>query len=676
MTQCVIKRNMKFSLRQFLLISTIVWGGSSGVWADDALSYLPYFGPAAGGTAIQVFSNSFKNGFDNSCVVFLGSNPCNNIQLVSAQEIDCAAPAGTGTLALTVNCFDGRSAASSQAFTFYAPLALNVTGGNNLAGTSVTATATGGLPPYRYYAAQDGCASVDETTGAGKILPTCKPTGNWGGWTAFTVQDSTGAQISANYEVKTSLTLDLSQMYLPVNQQREIVAQGGQPPYQYQVVSGPVTVQLAQSGYQYEYVIAGAVAGEFTLRVTDALGQTVVATQQVVDHDFLASTTGYNGPAGRQFAIEGVGQDYMGRTETQYKLLRTRQNHLLFAGQLADYTVVKDQKVFGPSALALIDVNSAKTFNINTYGGASGKTEEFGDAIELSSGKFILAGSIDHSGLLQGDSTRATLVRANVDLTPDTSFSGGQAMVVVQPKLAETITSVVEERSGSLLVALRSYDNGPQTAQFYLVRVSADGKQQDSVFVAPQENTYSKSFLAKLPSGDIMMVVNSVGGARFFKVKDGAALSAQNLIEQTALNNQVKNYTVSYVHTGGNQVVMKMLTGNDADGVLSLVGDGEINPNLGNGKSIFVPQDSKQSVISFTDFAVLSDGKILLESNKAAPIVRLNTDGKVDTTYGTEVINSYQNLNDMMVLSLDEKQIDAVSVQDYNAVFSDLLIQL
>jgi hypothetical protein len=90
----------------------------------------PTLGPAAGGTQVTIFGTGFING----ATVKFGSTPAPGVTFGSALSLLATAPAGTGTVGVTVTNPDGQSATLQGAFTYQAPAPLSITGINPVSG--------------------------------------------------------------------------------------------------------------------------------------------------------------------------------------------------------------------------------------------------------------------------------------------------------------------------------------------------------------------------------------------------------------------------------------------------------------------------------------------------------------------------------------------------------------
>jgi hypothetical protein len=153
-------------MRLTLGIALFLFSALSGTTAhaDPILSVLPVFG--IGFDSFQVFGN----GFDPSCVVWLGGNPCRAISVISSTEIDCTTPAATvpdSVTDVTVECFStGKTQTLQNAFIYYSPVVLvgNPNNGYLRAGESVVVPIKDGLVPYEVSEQGDPCFQFDANT--------------------------------------------------------------------------------------------------------------------------------------------------------------------------------------------------------------------------------------------------------------------------------------------------------------------------------------------------------------------------------------------------------------------------------------------------------------------------------------------------------------------------------
>ncbi len=126
-------------------------GGTSATSSADEFSYVPRptvvdvnpaAGPAAGGTSVTITGTNLNE----ATAVKFGSTSATGVKVVSATSIMAVAPAGTGTVDVTVSTPGGTSATSSADRFSYVPLptvtSVSPNAGPTAGGTSVTITGT------------------------------------------------------------------------------------------------------------------------------------------------------------------------------------------------------------------------------------------------------------------------------------------------------------------------------------------------------------------------------------------------------------------------------------------------------------------------------------------------------------------------------------------------------
>jgi hypothetical protein len=145
-----------------------------------------------------------------------------------------------------------------------------------------TFTATGGVGPYSYTVVVPGAGSVGVSTGA-YVAPSVA------GTETVRVTDSLGNTSNATVTIIGPVQIAPTSISLIINGTTTFTASGGKTPYAYSVVTGGGgTINSSTGAYT-----APATVGSYTIRVTDALGQTsdsIVATNAVLDLSPNAST--------------------------------------------------------------------------------------------------------------------------------------------------------------------------------------------------------------------------------------------------------------------------------------------------------------------------------------------------------------------------------------------------
>ncbi len=239
---------------------------------------------------------------------------------------------------------------------------------------------------------------------------------------------------------------------------------------------------------------------------------------------------------------------------------------------------------------ALVRYNADGTLDTSFGGGdgiviktLGGKDVAYSVAIQ-SDGKIVVAGYCDV------DNENLALVRYNADGTLDTSFGGGDGIVTTGLGGSERAYSVAIQSDGKIVVA--GYSNASGTYDFALVRYNADGTR-DTTF----------------------------GGG------DG--------IVTTGLGASDYGFSVA-IQSDGKIVVAGFSSGKFA--VVRYNADGSLDTSFGGGDGIVTTNaggyDEGHSV------AIQSDGKIVVAGYSNASgtydfaLVRYNADGTRDTTFG------------------------------------------
>jgi type IV pilus assembly protein PilY1 len=111
--------------------------------APDVVSISPENGPTAGGTTVTITGTGFQSG----AKVYFGTNEATNVVVVSATQITCKTPAGSGTVNVKVENPDSQSDTLVNIFTYSTvtpnPTVTKVTPDNGLTTEEKTVTITG-----------------------------------------------------------------------------------------------------------------------------------------------------------------------------------------------------------------------------------------------------------------------------------------------------------------------------------------------------------------------------------------------------------------------------------------------------------------------------------------------------------------------------------------------------
>lgn len=288
-------------------------------------------------------------------------------------------------------------------------------------------------------------------------------------------------------------------------------------------------------------------------------------------------------------------------------------------------------------------------------------------------GKILVAGHAGTNATFQ-----MTVVRYNTDGSLDSSFGNDGSVRFPVGPLKSFVTDLVQQPDGKILVGGRTWDD--ISGNFALVRLNEDGSF-DTTFgtngishITTSENDVAET-ISLLDDGKILLAgyrENNFTIAKF---------NADGSIDTTF---GVNGWTV-LIYTEGSSYIRDMAVQNDGKIVVSgfalngdnryqiaaarLNVDGSLDNSFGtNGKVIF-------NVGDWNDFseglALQADGKILIGGHKwiaSNPlkndlvVVRLNTDGSIDNSYGTNGAASARlvdgnNYSTSMVLQADQKPI-------------------
>jgi uncharacterized delta-60 repeat protein len=261
--------------------------------------------------------------------------------------------------------------------------------------------------------------------------------------------------------------------------------------------------------------------------------------------------------------------------------------------------------------------------------------------VEQADGKLVLAGNINTP---QGRRDFG-LIRLNSDGSLDTTFNGsGKLTVGIETvgNATDEARSVFQQADGKLVVAGFSDTAGGGTRKFSLIRVNTDGTL---------DTTFSGD-------GKVLLAEGSSGNEQAFSV----------------------------IQQADGKLVAVGLSGTDFL-AYRLNADGSLDTSFGNAGKVLAPVGPAQ------DFAFevvqQADGKLVIGGHSASPnsrldfsAVRLNTDGSLDTTFGTggkvlHDLGSSQNRAYALLLQPDGKLVLAGEVgRPASGVFDVGLIRL
>ncbi|MES2128830.1 MAG: hypothetical protein V4463_16295 [Pseudomonadota bacterium] len=280
--------------------------------------------------------------------------------------------------------------------------------------------------------------------------------------------------------------------------------------------------------------------------------------------------------------------------------------------------------------------------SIDNHGGyAAGAPQLQGD------GKIVLA--LTSVGDFDAGSADFRIVRVNADGSPDTGFgSNGMVLVAVGPG-RDRPNAVQIQGDGKILVAGSSASAIANNRDFGVVRLNADGSLDTSfngtgkLLVPVGPNNDFANAMALQDDGAIIVagssVVNGFQDFSLTRLSASGALdtsfgSAGKVIVSLGTQDDVINRVL--VQSDG-KILAAGVSNNGADNEGAIVrfnANGTLDTSFGSGGKVVLHLSGGPD--TFNDALVQSDGKILLSGSigNALGVVRLNTDGSFDVTFG------------------------------------------
>lgn len=289
-------------------------------------------------------------------------------------------------------------------------------------------------------------------------------------------------------------------------------------------------------------------------------------------------------------------------------------------------------------------------------------------------GKIIVAG---YAGT--PSTYKAAVVRYNTDGTLDNTFGAGGELIIPIGSAKSYATDVALQDDGKIVLGARTFDN--VSGNFALVRLNADGSFDSSfgtngiVIASTGGNDVSASILIA-DDGKILLAGDSDESFSVAKFNSDGSLDTSfgtngwaitvfdgsiSIIQQIAFQNDGKivmgGFAINSV--GRYQMAAARL---NADGTLdtSFGTAGKVNFNIG------VDQDFVTAIAIQSDGKILLGGHTYITSNPRLAydfaVVRLNTDGNMDSTYGNNGVTTAQivdeaNYTNGMIIQADDKVI-------------------
>ncbi|HEY2587162.1 MAG TPA: hypothetical protein VGI81_15550 [Tepidisphaeraceae bacterium] len=228
--------------------------------------------------------------------------------------------------------------------------------------------------------------------------------------------------------------------------------------------------------------------------------------------------------------------------------------------------------------------------------------------------------------------------------TPPIDTTFGTNGTVQLPFIAEEQAT---ESDGTIILPGFMGDASTNAQQAVCEVLNADGTPKTSFngngMVTTPAGTNAAFFATlSLPAGGGIVCVGQIGGSAFAaKATEAGALDSTfgtgGAMTLPALGSGAALYAVAAGPTGGT-IYVGGVTGNGLPVVARLTAAGALDTTFGNGGFTTINTGASSSAIGA--LAVQSDGKIVATgpAGSGVDVVRLNTDGSLDTTFGTHGI--------------------------------------
>ncbi|AFL80592.1 hypothetical protein Aeqsu_1094 [Aequorivita sublithincola DSM 14238] len=314
-------------------------------------------------------------------------------------------------------------------------------------------------------------------------------------------------------------------------------------------------------------------------------------------------------------------------------------------------------------------------------------TYNFGMATTVQpDGKIIIAGYAGTPATY-----KATVIRYNTDGTLDPTFGNAGTLTIPVGSAKSYATDVALQNDGKIVIGARTYDN--VSGDFALIRLNADGSLDNSfgtngIVIASSGGSDVSSSLLIADDGKILLAGDSDSTFSVAKFNtDGTFDTSFGTNEWSIINfDGSSSYTQDIAFQNDGKIVMAGFAINSVGryqmAAARINADGTIDNSFGNSGKVFFNIGIDQDFA--TALAIQSDGKIVLgghtyiTSNPRLSydfaVVRLNSDGNFDTTYGTNGVATAQivdeaNYTNGMIIQADDKVILAgrtVKLFDYD----------
>ena len=313
---------------------------------------------------------------------------------------------------------------------------------------------------------------------------------------------------------------------------------------------------------------------------------------------------------------------------------------------------------FGTDGIVLTQVSATYNFGMAT--------------VVQPDGKIIVAG---YAGT--PSTYKAAVIRYNTDGTLDNSFGNAGKLIIPVGSAKSYAMDVALRDDGKIVLGARTYNN--VSGDFALIRLNEDGSFDGSfgtngIVIASTGGSDVSSSILIADDGKILLAGDSDDNFSVAKFNTDGTLDtsfgtngwsitifddSSSFIQQIAFQNDGKIVMGGFAVNSVGRYQMAAARMN-ADGTLdnSFGNGGKVSFNFG------VDQDFATAVAIQSDGKIVLGGHTYITSNPRLSydfaVVRLNTDGNMDTTYGNNGVATAQIVNEAnytngMIIQADDK---------------------
>jgi uncharacterized delta-60 repeat protein len=270
---------------------------------------------------------------------------------------------------------------------------------------------------------------------------------------------------------------------------------------------------------------------------------------------------------------------------------------------------------------------------------AIGTGDDYGVCVSLDANGKIVIGGISYNG----STYDYILVRLNVDGSFDTSFDSDGIKVISSTIGTDVWLSMLIDTNGKIL--LSGYLSNGTDKDFYVMRLLSDGSFDNtfdsdgklSISVG-SSNDACRSIAVGL-DGKIYLAGDATEGSYIVKINDDGSLNNAFGASGKLQFSSSKEKTNSILVDGNGKLLVtgKCFSSAYGFGVSRLNTDGSFDTSFDtDGKLEFTLNAGDNNVGTYDGMTLDSNGKILLTDYYSFSVVRLNTDGSFDNTFGTD----------------------------------------